>query len=159
MAAIDDRDDSYAGSVRRTSKMAYDEITENGLLSSARWRSYNDLYHYGPSTAREQEARTGDCNGHRRLRDLVDLGVAEEVGTRICRVTGMEVVLWDVTIDLPRQTSERAKGPCRPSRADLILTEQLLDGYMRNHPMMNSNVRNSLTTVLKWISHQCKRRR
>jgi hypothetical protein len=148
--------------VRQTSKQAYDEIFYNGLLSEARWKSYKDLFWNGPSTAREQEARTGDCNGHRRLRDLVDLGVALEVGTRVCTITGMEVVLWDVTDRLPSGViTADPVGPPRPKFDDLKVVVNILEGMERGaeergKPLLGDS---AIVVVRHWLEYQAQRAR
>jgi hypothetical protein len=41
-------------------------------------------------------------HANKRLSELRDQGVVEEVGQKICMVSGYEVILWDVTGLLPK---------------------------------------------------------
>lgn len=83
-----------------TSRLAYENITARGLLPPARYRVYDLLYRNGPLTAREcDDAINRDA--HKRLTELLEHGVIEQVNTTTCPVTGQTVVLWDITDRLP----------------------------------------------------------
>lgn len=106
--------------VRQTSIAVYRQIEANGLLSLRRWEVYKWLYHNGPATGREaiRGARTADhgpviSQTRARLTELRDMGVIEEIGTTIDKVTGHEVILWDVTNQLPRKLPSRKAGKTR----------------------------------------------
>lgn len=93
--------------VRRTSREAYEKILREGLLPNRRMQVYEWLYERGPATAREVErAFILDGNHHgrhvnKRLPELREQGVVEELGERQCAVTGENAILWDVTDALP----------------------------------------------------------
>jgi len=94
---------------RNTSKKVYKQIEAEGLLSGRRWNVYKTLFKIGPSTA--AEISQADCssfknpakgdNSHARLSELKEMGAVEEVGERTCSTTGREVILWDVTSQIP----------------------------------------------------------
>lgn len=98
--------------VRQTSIDSYNAIKENGLLSRRRWQFYDILFKYGPLTGGEAFqylkqhhgiAMPTNSNTTTRLGELRNLGVAVELGTKKCPVTGQNVILWDVTPGLPRE--------------------------------------------------------
>jgi hypothetical protein len=94
---------------RKTSAEAYRTIEENGLLSKRRFEVYDCLYYHGPMTASETFRRISggrpnynfDSNTRARFTELRDQGVIAEIGEKKCAVTGMTVILWDVTSELP----------------------------------------------------------
>ena len=99
---------------RDTSIEAYHKIKENGMLSSRRWEAYEILFHHGPMTCGELFSKSDLVNlkGYRqnyvaRLGELRDLGVVTEVGTKKCSITGMNVILWDVTSNLPKTPEKK----------------------------------------------------
>lgn len=91
--------------VQQTSKDAYFEIRDNGLLSQRRWEVYDFVYHYGPTTIRKTwkalgpHLTTGTYST--RFSELKNMGVLQEVGTEYDTETGMTVILWNVTDGLP----------------------------------------------------------
>lgn len=94
--------------IRDTSIEAFRTIQESGLLSRARWQVYEVLFHNGPATRgevdlhyRKKYGGQNYSNVSARLNELRDMGVVEELGTRECTVTGMQVIFWDVTSKLP----------------------------------------------------------
>jgi hypothetical protein len=105
--------------VRKTSIAVYREMEASGLLSARRWEVYKILWHHGPMTSNEifQYARLHGNPDYRhntnaRMTELRDCGVAEELGTTACQVTGHTVILWDVTDRLPRKP-DRVTGMTR----------------------------------------------
>lgn len=108
--------------VRETSIEAYNKIKDNGLLSKRRFQVYDILFEFGPMTAnecflkmKEYYAVMGvitNSNTTTRLGELRDLGVARELGKRICSVSGNKVILWDVTDGLPVKFEKATKVLC-----------------------------------------------
>lgn len=108
--------------VRDTSIEAYRAIEESGLLSQRRHQVYKTLFEYGPCTANElaknfwkmefKIPRNVNLNIVTRLGELRDLGVAKEVRTRQCSITGMNVIEWDVTSNLPIKFEKSKKIVC-----------------------------------------------
>lgn len=99
--------------VRETTLECWKKINEEGLLSKRRMEIYNALYACGPMTSNElfrEMARVSERVNYNivtRLGELRDMGVVIELDTRPCRVTGIEVIVWQVTnklpIELPRK--------------------------------------------------------
>lgn len=98
---------------RLTSVEAYHEIENNGLLSRRRWQVYKALYSHGPCTANElyqylppsKSANAGNITT--RLGELRDMNCVDEVGTRVCSVTGKNCIVWDVNGNLPQPPPKR----------------------------------------------------
>jgi len=95
--------------VRQSSKDAWKKIKENGLLSWTRWKVYHLLYMNGPLTGREINDIHKTNSGHKRLSELRNLGVVQEAGKKICSITGMNVIAWDVTDRLPIALPDKDK--------------------------------------------------
>lgn len=110
--------------VRQTSIEAYQQIEAEGLLSAMRFKVYSALFHHGPATAaelsstfpRSKGGRGEAGNVHARLTELEERGVARELGERKCTVTSRNVIVWDVTDQLPRDPK---KGVKRLTRNEL----------------------------------------
>jgi hypothetical protein len=104
--------------MRKTSLESYRTIRESGVLSQRRFQVYEILYENGPMTGSEAALRFKSLYGLRtpnqanivtRLGELRDMGIAEEVRTRTCSVTGMNVIEWDVTSNLPVSMKRKVK--------------------------------------------------
>ncbi len=95
--------------VRQTSIQTYHKIMDDGLLSLRRGEVYEVLFRIGPATASEVFNEYLKTYGKRistngsgsRLSELRDCGVVQELGTKACSITGHNVILWDVTDQLP----------------------------------------------------------
>ena len=72
--------------------------------------AYCHLYHHGPCTAGEvaKALERNRNNMARSLSLLRDKKSARECGTKICSVTGRDVILWDVTDSLPVEVEKKA---------------------------------------------------
>lgn len=99
---------------RKTSIDTYRQIEADGLLSKRRWEVYQCLYKLGPMTQGETAKRIElvVVNIDRpsitpRFAELEAMGVIETVGERACNVTGRNVLVWDVTANLPRQIDKK----------------------------------------------------
>lgn len=93
---------------RQTSIEAYHQIKAEGLLSERRLQVYQILYKYGPVTAaqvveiaRNKMKVSNSGNFATRLSELRRMGVAFEVKTGPCPLTGRNVIHWDVNGELP----------------------------------------------------------
>lgn len=90
---------------RQTSIDCYNQIRANGLLSKRRFEVYEALLSSAPCTSSEaiRNAKTtfGVFGVSSRFTELRDLGVIYEVRTRECKVTGRNVIEWDLTDRLP----------------------------------------------------------
>jgi len=103
--------------VRKTSIDAYNKIVESGLVSKRRMEVYDVLFHKGPLTRSEidailQEREKGKPLPYRshissRLFELRGMNLVKEIGEKICKVTNMKVILWDVTDNLPSKLEKK----------------------------------------------------
>ena len=93
---------------RQTSVDCYNQIKDEGLLSKMRFHVYESIFLNPKQTAGELseclnskgvKIRHGSVNG--RLTELRDLGVIYERDVRPCKVTGRNVIEWDMTDTLP----------------------------------------------------------
>lgn len=108
--------------IRSTSISAYNEIKENGLLSKRRMQVYEALVECGPATGgevfRAMKIKFGigslptNSNTTTRLGELREMGVAEEIGRRECRVTNQTVILWRAVDALPRKLIKKPRTEC-----------------------------------------------
>lgn len=108
--------------IRQTSIDVYTKIKAEGLLSRMRWRVYEALYLNGPLTGKELDQLLGTDSAHKRLSELKALGVIEDSGEKVraCRVSGENVIEWDVTSNLPvKVESAKASIGDRPSDSDI----------------------------------------
>lgn len=91
--------------IRDTSLEAYQRIKAEGLLSEKRMAAFEVLFHHGPATAMELRKHFPknhvDSQIRARLGELRTLGVAYERGVKVCSVTGMNVIEWEVTKNIP----------------------------------------------------------
>ena len=88
--------------IRQTSIDCYNQIKEKGLLSKMRLNMLEAILNNAPCTASEAFKTLGcKTNQSGRITELKELGVIYEVKTRICNVTGRNVIEWDLTDRLP----------------------------------------------------------
>jgi hypothetical protein len=90
---------------RQTSIDCYNKIKSEGLLSKRRLEVYEALLSTAPCTSSEaiRNAKTtfGVFGVSSRFTELRDLGVIYEKDVRPCKVTGRNVIEWDLTDRLP----------------------------------------------------------
>lgn len=100
---------------RQTSIDAYNQIKAGKLLTAMRLKIYEVLYEHGPLTCNEifkimlGTSTINQPNIHARLDELREMGCVEELGERICTVTGNTVILWSLTGFLPKKLSKAEK--------------------------------------------------
>jgi len=114
--------------IRQTSIEAYNFIKENGSLGVKRWEVYDVLFKHGPLSASEiynilkkqnehkfvSKISLPNWNTRARLTELREMGVAIERGIKVCSVSGRNVILWDVTKNLPKKLDkDKSKKPTR----------------------------------------------
>lgn len=97
---------------RQTSLEAFKKIRDNGLLKGLRFKVYSILFASGPMTASEvakliPDHRINSINP--RFAELARLKVITITGERICEVTKMTALEWDVTDSLPVKDDKTAK--------------------------------------------------
>lgn len=105
--------------IRNTSVEAYNKIKDEGLLSRRRLQVYDVLYKHGPLTATGItnlipgfKSSSVGFNVHARLCEMREMGCVEELGTKICSITGMTVILWDVTKEVPVKIKREPRQKC-----------------------------------------------
>jgi len=88
---------------RQTSIDCYNEIKANGLLSTRRLEVYEAILKNSPCTTNEalKDVHSGSHGIGSRTTELRDAGVIYEKDVRPCRVTGRNVIEWDLTDRLP----------------------------------------------------------
>ena len=90
---------------RQTSIDCYNEIKNSNLLAKRRLETYEAIFKSAPCTRQEALQHTNPVNplslSAVRFTELRRLGVIYEKGSRKCRVTGRNVIEWDLTDRLP----------------------------------------------------------
>ena len=97
---------------RQTSIDCYNKIKEEGLLSKMRLKVYEAILRKAPCTSGEAFAvmttkENQISQSRARFTELRELGVIYEVQNRKCSITGMNVIEWDLTDNLPKETKLR----------------------------------------------------
>jgi len=119
--------------IRDTSIEAFHKIKDEGLLSEKRWQVYEVLFQYGPLTGNEllihlrkkYQGMLGNAPSVvSRLGELRDMGSVREIGKKICSVTGMTVINWDVTAKLPIKLERVEKIKCKHCDGTGEVTQQ-----------------------------------
>ena len=97
---------------RQTSIDCYNEIKANGLLSKRRLEVYEAILKNAPCTSNEalEDIYSGSHGIGSRTSELRDVGVIYEKGIRKCRVTGRNVIEWDLTDDAINSLRELYKN-------------------------------------------------
>jgi len=84
------------------------------LLSKIRLKVLENIVNLAPCTSTELHKHMlgnyGMNGSWRVLTYLRDVGVLYETGTRKCRVTGREVIEWDMTDNLPSRSITKGNG-------------------------------------------------
>ncbi len=90
--------------MRQTSIECYKQIKAEGLLSKRRLEVYEAILRNAPCTTNEalKYVQSGSYGVGSRTTELRDLGVIYEKQVRPCRVTGRNVIEWDLTDNLPK---------------------------------------------------------
>jgi hypothetical protein len=100
---------------RQTSSEAYRYLIENDILGKRQLEVYTTLYRYGALTANEVfnliKTTTNrnfrfDSNTRARFTELRNMDLIEEMGTRVCSITGRKVILWQVTNRMPKKLTK-----------------------------------------------------
>jgi len=114
--------------IRETSIEAYKNLVLSGLLSERRREVYQTVYKFGPMTSGEafsyinRNRPIGNLTQSRaRFTELREMGLLKEMGTRICSVSGMTTILWDVTSRVSPITIPKNKKPEEPERNEPLI--------------------------------------
>lgn len=81
--------------MRETSRAAYRALRSR--LPESRFEVYDDLFIHGPATGHELDVRMDSPDAHKRLSEMKEQGVVQEVTERACTITGRVAIEWDVT--------------------------------------------------------------
>ena len=95
--------------IRETSIAVYHEIEATGLLSRKRSEVLKIIAENGPLTGAQVSRLHGQIHGtntvsetvRNRITELCDYGVVEEKDKGPCPITGREVIIWDLTGNMP----------------------------------------------------------
>jgi hypothetical protein len=87
--------------MRHTSIIAFRKFQASGMAKTRRGEAYVMLYHRGPLTGSELAYYCRVPGMWKRLSELKTMGIAIEVGTRVCTRTRAVVYEWDVTAHVP----------------------------------------------------------
>ena len=112
--------------MRDTSTAVYHEIMASGLLTRYRRRVFECIYRHGPISigavvraAKEKGLREQVVSP--RFAELQSLGVITEVGHTIDAVTGMRVLLWDITGKSPVKPEKRVSKKARMKELEKLV--------------------------------------
>ena len=88
---------------RQTSIDCFNKIKQEGLLSKRRLEVYEAILKNAPCTTNEalKDVHSGSHGVGSRTTELRDAGVIYEKDVRPCKVTGRNVIEWDLTDRLP----------------------------------------------------------
>lgn len=113
--------------IRTTSIEVYKFLEQNGTLSEKRWEVYATVYNNGPMTSAEAFSKINEgksikslTQSRARFTELRGMGLLKETGERVCKITGHNVIEWDVTDQLPLKLE---KAETRASKTEKIIKE------------------------------------
>tara|TARA_R110002072_G_scaffold29154_1_gene92698 strand:- start:60 stop:479 length:420 start_codon:yes stop_codon:yes gene_type:complete len=90
---------------RQTSIDCYNEIKNSDLLAKRRFETFDAIFKSAPCTRQEALEHTNPLNAlslsAARFTELRRIGVIYEKDIRPCKVTGRNVIEWDLTDRLP----------------------------------------------------------
>ena len=90
---------------RQTSIECYNEIKNSNLLAQRRFETFEAIFNSAPCTRQEALEHTNPINAlslsAARFTELRRIGVIYEKDVRACKVTGRNVIEWDLTDRLP----------------------------------------------------------
>ena len=91
---------------RQTSIDCYNQIKQEGLLSTMRFKVYEAILKNAPCTSAEVlstmlSKNSAITSSRARFTELRELGVIYEVQNRKCNITGRTSIEWDLTDRLP----------------------------------------------------------
>lgn len=107
--------------VRRTSVEAYNDIQKSGLLGERQKHAYGVLYRLGPMTGNELSNAMGMPGQWKRCSELKKRGVVEEVGEKVCCITGRQAIAWDVNGKHPVKAKEDLRKMPLRKRYEIVL--------------------------------------
>ena len=109
---------------RQPSIDCYNEIKQAGLLAKRRFETFEAIFKSAPCTRQEALEHTNPLNAlslsAARFTELRRIGVIYEKDIRPCKVTGRNVIEWDLTDRLPIKIKKSNKT--KKQRVDDALT-------------------------------------
>ena len=109
---------------RQTSIDCYNEIKNSDLLAKRRFETFEAIFKSAPCTRQEALEHTNPLNAlslsAARFTELRRIGVIYEKDIRPCKVTGRNVIEWDLTDRLPIKIKKSNKT--KKQRVDDALT-------------------------------------
>lgn len=96
--------------MRQTSIEVYNQIRESGILSTRKMQVYSTLFEYGPLTQAELCNLLPEVSERSltpRFAELLSMGAIQDAIERECRITGRNVIAWDVTSKFPTPLPKR----------------------------------------------------
>lgn len=136
--------------VRKANENTYRYIIEKGLLSKPHLAMYEALFHSGPLTLREINDRFGGPDLHSRLIELEKLGVAVEIGFKVCSITNQESMSWDVTNKLPMLHPVMTPVDRPDAKAIMVTLDELRDLYQMSRTRPSEEVK----SVMLWLKNE-----
>ena len=131
---------------RKTSIECFSKIKQEGLLGKRRLQVYESIFNYAPCTASEVfNDKNLKTNQSGRFTELRDLGVIYEKGERLCRITGRNVIEWDLTDRLPINFKNKNKTK-----------KQRINDAINSFRMLYKNKNNSTTEDWKIVADLIK---
>ena len=125
---------------RQTSIDCYNKIKSDGLLAKRRFETFDAIFKSAPCTRQEALEHTNPLNAlslsAARFTELRRLGVIYEKKERPCRVTGRNVIEWDLTDKLPVDFKNPNKTKQQKKNAAL---ESLRNLYKKRYKKINDN--------------------
>jgi len=135
--------------MRQTSINCYHQIKAEGLLSKRRFEVYEAIYRNAPCTTNEalRNIFSGSHGVGSRTTELRDLGVIYERCVRECKVTGRNVIEWDLTDKLPVKSEKKLSGKER-RKFDALTA---LRNYWRDNKNANVDELTNIANLIKKI--------
>ena len=112
--------------IRQTSIKAYIRILESGQLTEARAQVLRHFINVHPETLTERELdhQMDDVNAHKRVSELHDQGLLEEVGERACRVSqNPSSIEWGLRDNPILQALERRPAKRRIRKEEIVVDD------------------------------------
>ena len=118
------------GNMRTTSIGVYNQIKNDGSLSKMRFKVFEAICRIAPCTTREaHEIMNTSTLESTRFTELRKLGVIRENGVRKCKITGRNVIEWDLTYGLPKGKISRKNLTPRGLNGSIDYLLKKMDSY------------------------------
>jgi hypothetical protein len=114
---------------RQTSIECFNQIKQAGLLAKRRFETFEAIFKSAPCTRQEALEHTNPLNAlslsAARFTELRRIGVIYEKDVRPCKVTGRNVIEWDLTDRLPVNIKKPSKTKSEKKKAALNSLREL----------------------------------